>query len=340
MPTWGELLNELQKQAQQHAGQLDFDGLRRKHLAKLHEKTGRDTIVYATNWLSGRVGGLITSITLEDMQGMMEVLHGLRGPQLDIILHSPGGSAEATASIVRYLRRKFTDIRVFVPLAAMSAATMWALAGNRIVMGKHSQLGPIDPQFVTPNGQFPARALIRQFERIKKECAENPANLGAWLPTLQQYGPALLEEAEAATDLSKRLVQEWLTEYMFAGDRRAKAKAQKAAEYFGDYDKHQSHGLGIDRDQARDVDIVVDDLESDQELQDDVLTVFHAVMHTFSGPTVKIIENHEGRAFVKMAQVLQMPVPVMQGPAPSGFGIPSMPVPTPFPPSTDSPGVP
>ena len=70
---------------------------------------------------------------------MMEVCRDLNGPGLDLILHSPGGSAEATASIVRYLRRNFDHIRVFVPVAAMSPATMWALAGDVIVMGKHSQ---------------------------------------------------------------------------------------------------------------------------------------------------------------------------------------------------------
>ena len=101
-------------------------------------------------------------------------------------LHSPGGQAEATASIVRYLRSRFADIRVFVPLAAMSAATMWALAGNRIVMGKHSQLGPIDPQLLTPQGAIPARAILDQFEQARAAVAENPASVGAYLPMLQQ----------------------------------------------------------------------------------------------------------------------------------------------------------
>ena len=121
-------------------GQADFDGIRRKYLSQLHQLTGRDTIVYSTDFLAG--GGPLSTIILEDMQGMMEVCRDLNGPGLDLILHSPGGSAEATASIVRYLRRNFDHIRVFVPVAAMSAATVWALASDVVVMGKHSQLGP------------------------------------------------------------------------------------------------------------------------------------------------------------------------------------------------------
>ena len=181
---------------------------------------------------------------------MMEVCKDLPGPYLDLILHSPGGSPEAAASIVRYLRKKFSDIRVFVPLAAMSAATMWALAANRIVMGKHSQLGPIDPQLVSGAWQAPARAILRQFAQAKEECRD-PALLGAWIPILQQYGPALIEQCEAAETLAKRLVREWLEQYMFQQYTDCGERAERAANYFADYETHQSHALGIDREDAR-----------------------------------------------------------------------------------------
>jgi hypothetical protein len=199
MPTWGEILTELNDPANRLPnGTPDFDGIRRKYLSQLFDLTGRSTIIYYTDWFNK--GGSAASITLEDMQGMMEVCKDLQGPNLDILLHSPGGSPEAAASIVRYLRTKYFDIRVFVPLAAMSAATMWALAGNRIVMGKHSQLGPIDPQLVAPGWQAPARAILRQFEQAKEEC-KDPSLLGAWIPILQQYGPAIIQQCEAAEAL-------------------------------------------------------------------------------------------------------------------------------------------
>lgn len=88
------------------------------------------------------------SIADEDIQGLMEVIHGLKGDSLDLILHSPGGSAEATEAFVSYLRMKFKDLRVIIPYAAMSAATMLSCAANSIVMGKQSFIGPIDPQVV------------------------------------------------------------------------------------------------------------------------------------------------------------------------------------------------
>ena len=325
MPTWGEILAELNASAAARGGQPDFDGIRRNYLARLHAQTERNVIVYASDWLAGAAPQ--AAIVLEDMQAMMEVCRGLEGERLDLILHSPGGSPEAAASIVRYLRRKFEDIRVFVPIAAMSAATMWALAGNRIVMGKHSQLGPIDPQLVTPQGNIPARGIIEQFERAKEETSQNPALLGAWLPMLQQYGPSLIVQCEKAEALAKRLVAEWLEAYMFAGDGEAADKAARVADFFADYETHQSHSLGIDRDQAREVGVVVDDLEDDAALQDAVLSVHHATFHTLSGPAVKIVENHFGRGFFKMQQ--QVIAPIQVGPAAGPPGVPIIPMPPP-----------
>ena len=245
---------------------------------------------------------------------MMECCRGIGGDSLDLILHSPGGSAEATASIVRYLRRKFNDIRVFVPLAAMSAATMWALAGNRIVMGKHSQLGPVDPQLITPQGSVPARAIIEQFERASDECSQDPSRLGAWMPILQQYGLALLEQCANAEALARRLVSEWLGNYMFAGRDDPSADAERAATFFADYGQHHSHALGIDRDQTREVGVVVDDLEDDSDLQNGVLSVHHATLHTMNGPCVKLTENHLGRGIFKLQKAAGIQLPIPQPP--------------------------
>jgi hypothetical protein len=254
------------------------------------------------------------------MQGLMEVFRGLPGPGLDLILHSPGGDPDAAASLVRYMRSKYSDVRVFVPLAAMSAATMWALAADRIVMGKHSQLGPIDPQLILPQAgiMVPAGSLIRQFDRAVAETREDPARLNAWLPTLQQYFPGLLEMCEDADTLSRSLVREWLGRWMLAGhpepDRSTTAEA--IVTFFADRSHQPSHSLGIDRDKARTVGVVVEDLEDDPALQDAVLSAHHAAMHTLSAtPTVKLLENHLGRAFVLQESQMQVQVPFpVQGP--------------------------
>ncbi len=245
------------------------------------------------------------------MQGMMEVFHGLKGHKLDLFLHSPGGSGEAARTIVQYLRTKFTDIRVFIPLAAMSAATMIALAADRIVMGRHSQLGPIDPQLVWPKTGLlaPMGSIKDQFERAKAEIKQDPDGLGAWIPILESYAPALLIECDRADKLSKGLVKDWLKAYMFkqlsANDpQAAEVKAAEVAEFFASYKQHGSHGVGIYRDDARNHGVVIDDLESDSKLQDAVLSVHHATLLSL-GQTVKIIDNHQGKTFAIQIGAMQ-----------------------------------
>lgn len=307
MPTWGELVEEL-GHAKLPSGAPDFDGVRRRYVAQLHDLTGRDTILYATDWMSGGQPG--TSIVLEDMQGFMETVRRLRSRRLDLILHSPGGDPDATSSIVRYLRMRFDHIRVFVPLAAMSAATMLSLAADEIWMGEHSQLGPIDPQMVIGQALHPARAIIQQFEQAKAEITDDPSALAAWLPILQGYGPALLRECANAEDLSRRLVRAWLRQWMLKDQPNRSTRAARIAEYFANYERHQSHGAAISRVDARAKGVTVMDLESDPDLQDAVLTVHHATMHTLAGTgAVKLIENHLGRSFVKVTQVMQVAVP-------------------------------
>lgn len=312
MPTWGEILKEL-REIKEKEKKPPFDIVRRKYLKKLSEYTGRNTILYATKWTQpGDVPSEMISITDEDVQGFMEVTSGLSGDTLDIIIHSPGGSAEATEALGKYLRTEFTHIRAIIPYGAMSAATMLACAADEITMGKHSFIGPIDPQVIvhTRLGRraIPAQAIIEQFERAKEEC-KDPKNLGVWLPIVEQYGPALIVECENAIDLSKNLVLEWLTQYMFKNDNGEEI-AKKVAETLADHSLFKSHGRHIDREQAREIGLKIKNLEDDNTLQDLVLSVFHATTHTFDGTgAVKIIENHMGKAFIKQLQIHQIVVP-------------------------------
>lgn len=322
MPTWGGILKEL-ADSQQGGGMPQFDQVRRKYLVLLHQHSKRAIILYAAKWTQpdANVSPQLVSVVDEDLQGLMEVIHGISEPTLDLILHSPGGSLDAVEALVLYLRSKFTHIRVIVPQLAMSAATMIACAADEIVLGKHSFLGPIDPQLIltTPLGQrmVPAENILEQFEQAKAEC-KDPAKLGAWLPMLNQYGPDLLVTCKNAGALSKELVRGWLELWMFKGENDGKAKAERIADWLSDHGYFKSHGRHIPRQELEKQKLKIVPLEKDQTLQDLVLSVFHATTHTFSAtPALKIIENHLGKAFIKAAQpmVVQIPgSPVQQPP--------------------------
>jgi hypothetical protein len=316
LPTWSGIFAEIQAEVAQ-GNPSAFDVVRRKYLAALAGHTKRNAILYATKWTQpGYHDPNLTSITEEDVQGLMEVVHGLPGKELDLIIHSPGGSAEAAEGVVHYLRAKFDHIRIIVPHAAMSAATLVACAGNEIVMGKQSSLGPVDPQYIVGDQAVPAQAILDQFNRAKQEC-KDPQLLGAWAPMLAQYGPALLVQCENALKLAENLAADWLRTWMLGATKGKKAaiKARSIAKALRDHKRFRSHARHISRDQARAMGLVVVDLETDQSLQDLVLSVYHAATHAFDAtPAVKIIENQLGKAFLKLQRRVQIPVQMVQAP--------------------------
>lgn len=142
MPNWTQTMQEIQGTVAENP----LDVVRRKYLLTMHKYTGRNVIAYYSAFLQKPSANV--SIDDNDKNGFMQAIHGLdKSKGLDLLLHTPGGEAAATESIVTYLKSVFgNDIRVFVPQMAMSAGTMIALAAREIVMGKQSNLGPIDPQ--------------------------------------------------------------------------------------------------------------------------------------------------------------------------------------------------
>ena len=252
---------------------------------------------------------------------------------LDLFLHSPGGDAEAADQICAYLRTQFDHIRAIVPLYAMSAATMMALSADEILMGAHSQLGPIDPQLTIQTNEgsrsASAQAIQDQFERAQQEC-EDPSKLAAWLPILRWYAPGLLASCDHAAGRSKQIVESSLHRYMFAGKDDAAKKAKDAAEWFGDAKTFLSHGHPVRRNQAREHGIEVKDLEEDPDLQDAVLSVHHAALISMERvPIVKLIENNRDRRRLQVVQTLTLTTgPLMM---PPGIG-PGGPLPG-FPPA-------
>lgn len=286
------------------------DKVRRKYLKQLANHTSTDSILYASAFTSKRVPnlpGYVLSVTIEDIQGFMAAVHGLSGPNLDLILHSPGGSLEAAEQIVNYLRAKFTKIRAIIPQNAMSAATMIACACDEIVMGKESALGPIDPQITLPgpNGPFTvaAHSVLREFQFAQQSVANDPRVAPLWVSKIKDYPVGLLDLCDQTISVSKERVRTWLGQYMFKGEADGQAKANEIAEWLGTATNHKTHGRPISITEAQAKGLKITPLESDQKVQDLVLSVFHAMCITFETTgCVKLIENqHEKGWYVALA---------------------------------------
>jgi ATP-dependent protease ClpP protease subunit len=296
MASWDDILNEVKKSGSTH------DIIRRRYLRRLAKLTKRNVIVYYSGWLQKgdliRMGVRGFEVNDADKNGFMTAINKLdRSKGLDLILHTPGGETAATESLVDYLRTMFgNNIRAIVPQIAMSGGTMIALACKEIIMGKHSNLGPIDPQY----GGLAAHGVIEEFERAKNEIQATPLLAHVWQPILAKYTPTLIGECEKAIDWSKEMTKEWLVSGMFVGEADAGTKADRIISELGDHILTKSHARHISMQKAKELNIKIVELENDSILQDAVLSVHHSCIHTLtSTAAIKIIENHMGTAFIQ-----------------------------------------
>lgn len=179
-----------------------------------------------------------------------------------ISLTTPGGVVEAVEKMVEVTRYHFDEVYFIVPIAAMSAGTIFCMSGDKIYMDYTSSLGPIDPQVANPDGQLvPALGYTDKVdELIQKSLDGNISN--AELMMLQRLDLATLRRYEQARDLSISLLKKWLVRYKFKDwvlhqttnpgavvtDEEKDERAQEIAKALSDNQLWHSHGrmIGID----------------------------------------------------------------------------------------------
>lgn len=298
MASWGDLLNELRDHKDQSGNPvqgISISELRSKYLLKLSEKTGRNVIAYYSGWLKDPSKKNL-DINDSDMTGFMQCLKGMDCSKgLDLMLHTPGGNPTAAEGIVNYLHAKFKDdIRVIIPQMAMSAGTMLACSAKSIVMGKQSCLGPIDPQY----GGVPAYNIKAEYEDAKRNLDVSPNAGTYWTMQLSRYPRAFYYTVCDGIQLSAVLASEWLGAYMFKQFKQKEREDRigKIISQLNNNNKSHSRHFGIQK--CKDLGFIIEDLESDNELQDDVLSVHHAFTITFDqSPHSKIIMNQLGAGY-------------------------------------------
>ncbi|HTQ59584.1 MAG TPA: hypothetical protein VMI32_05145 [Candidatus Solibacter sp.] len=319
MPRYHELISKQQNLVERFKH-------RQTLLLNIEAKTGRPVIVYAANL---NLANIPNSLDHSDLTPFSELTRTIKGEAIDVLLHSPGGLAEAAERIVHLLRARFKSVRFIIPHTAFSAATMLAASADELVLDDTSALGPIDPQiqFRDPQtGQsnvVPTQAILEGFGNAKNDIKADPEVLGVYLPLLSKLDLALFEICKNANKLAESLVAEWLKTYLLRGETDAAARAKEVTEYLSSHKDRLSHGrpltlatiqneLKIQR---------VFDLRSDQVLRDLVSELWAEIewFIEMSG-TAKFFENAYGVAFRRAFQVQQQ------------FGVMPFPFPLPQPP--------
>jgi hypothetical protein len=294
---------------------------RKRQLRRISELRGRDVLVVAAD-LGKQVPGLTTAIGFEDRLPISDQLSNLHGNQLDLILETPGGLGDVAEEIVRQIRDKYSSLAVIIPGWAKSAGTIMAMAGDEILMGPTSALGPIDAQISWQGKQFSAGALLDGFEKIKEEVERAGSLNRAYIPILQGISPGELQHARNGLDFAIRLVTEWLAKYKFQNwdthsssgapvtDEEKRARAKEIASQLCEHSRWLTHGRSIRMDDLVAMRLKVTDYTQNPDLNDAISRYYALLQLTFATNIYKLYETPDSqiiKAFNPLAGIQPQP---------------------------------
>lgn len=225
----------------------------------------RPLIVYATSTREG-LPAMMASDAVREFIDQIDAIED--GDRVDVLIHSTGGDALTAWKLMSILRERFTNVSVLVPYMAFSAATIFALGADEIVMHPHASLRPIDPQVTISMSDGSMRRF--SFEDV-----------GAFLRFLgdevrvteQAYVTSIIEKlfstvdplnvgaAKRASELSTSVGERLLLMHMLAPEDRAQARqiAENLNKSFF------AHGDAVSRTRAKDLRLQL--AASDREIE-------------------------------------------------------------------------
>jgi hypothetical protein len=184
--------------------------------------------------------------------------------RLDVLLATPGGSADQVGRFVNALRPRFAEVDFLIPSFCMSAGTLFALSGDNIWMSERGCLGPIDPQVQNKDRRFvPAQTILLLVEEIHKQgqAAIDANKPVPWsvIQLINSLDKKELGHAMTATKYATQMAMEFIKTYKFktwtvketskvaVTDEDRAARAQAIADALASHDRWKNHGHGITR---------------------------------------------------------------------------------------------
>jgi hypothetical protein len=219
------------------------------YLGKIEEVLDADVLTIFSPMWSG----------LENIvKNAVELFQDRKG-RITIVLDTTGGYVEVVERMVYVIRKHYAEVYFLVSDRAMSAGTVFVMAGDQIFMNYSSCLGPIDPQ-IEKDGKFvPALSYLNQYKQLYEKAESGQLNT-AELVLLNNLDPGELYQFEQARQLSHDLLTDWLSTYKFkdwdthsstGAPVTPEEKRQRAEDIAAALSKHErwrSHGRMISRD--------------------------------------------------------------------------------------------
>jgi hypothetical protein len=124
---------------------------------------------------------------------LTDELAGRSFPELDLIIHSAGGSAHAAYQAMTLLRTHAQKIHACVPFWAKGAAMLLCIGSDEIVLGEQAELGPLDVQVYDERAEgggvfHSALDTLKEFEHLQTASLEALASAMRFIATQYDMG--------------------------------------------------------------------------------------------------------------------------------------------------------
>ena len=131
---------------------------------------GRPNISFLVNTQSTQPNDIaISKLDKRYFKSVIEKL-ATQSDEIDVILHSVGGTILSTVEIVHYLHQQFRVVNFLIPEIAHSSATMMCMSANEIVMTQESTLSPFNILLENPTDKklVNAEVLLKVAKSYKR----------------------------------------------------------------------------------------------------------------------------------------------------------------------------
>lgn len=253
-----------------------------RHMGDIEKALDRDAVAIYGPIVSGLEVAVRDAIEAIDARNAKK--------RVAVIIDTPGGSAEVVERMVDTIRTFYDDVAFIVPDRAMSAGTIFCMAGDSILMDYFARLGPIDPQVFKDDRFVPALSYLIQYERLLDKDRKGELT-NAEFALLSKFDLAELHQFEQARELSITLLKKWLANYKFKNWTKTdgsgktvdqpmrETRAKQIATVLSNNELWHSHGRGISRAtlEGDDIKLKIDDLGANKTLQSSVRKYHHCL---------------------------------------------------------------
>lgn len=194
----------------------------------LEDYRGRPLIVYATSSRE-RVAGDMAADAVREFIDQLDALED-GADSVDVLIHSTGGDALVAWKLMSLIREQVGTVGVLVPNMAFSAATIFALGADEIVMHPHASLGPTDPQIIIDDGgrrrrfSFEDVGAFLRFLSEEVEISEQEHISSIVKHLFEVADPVAVGRANRASELSTAVGERLLRTHMTGAGEEDRAK--------------------------------------------------------------------------------------------------------------------